>query len=78
MMDYTAWEQSEINILKHYHPAAKTNDAIADILRIKVNNMEHAQWSQPSNTRAARIVDYDILILKLSKDTADNTGADDK
>ena len=71
-MEYSKWEQSEINVLKHYHPAAKTNEAIAEILRMKVKNMERDQWSQPSNTRAARIMDYDILILKLSKDTVDN------
>jgi len=52
--------------------AAKTNAEFAEILRMKVKNMEQDQWSRPSNTRAARIMDYDILILKLSKDTVDN------
>lgn len=71
-MNYTQWEQYEINLIRHYHGEASTDEQIAEVLRIRLDNMRHDQWSQPSNRRAGEMLDVENLIKKLSKDTVNN------
>ena len=71
-MTFSEWEQHEINLIKFYHGSASSNDQIAEVLRVRLENMTHDQWSQPSNTRAGRMHDVQKLIDKLSKDTVNN------
>ena len=66
-MTFNKWETYEINLIRACHGAAITNAQISDVLKERLEIMNHDQWSRPSNRRAGEILDVENLIKKLDE-----------